>query len=192
MFGESGLSGAGASFQPGSVPAQEEYERPRAIAGSPVQTAIRILSLRLPRVIGAPGAIAPAPLLQSPGSGGDPRIDSLLERAWRRVMPNGPSLSQAPTVPVLPAGGDDRVGRMPTDIPPARYDAPLPSPWRRQRPSIDDAPLPRAPVPRVVPGEEQDGPRRPITDTPLPPPRVPDSDAGDFDPFEGYPNRFSI
>jgi hypothetical protein len=60
----------------------------RPSAGSGVQEAIRVLSLRLPRVVGAQSA-ASMPLLTSQGSGGNPMIDSIVNQVLSRVPQQG-------------------------------------------------------------------------------------------------------
>lgn len=92
---------------------------------SPIQDAIKILSLRIPRAVGASG-LAPMGLLNSPGSGGFPggqSLESLLMRIFgqqpgMRVgsgpvasMPYGnnpgqPTLPQGPSAPrIIPGSG---------------------------------------------------------------------------------------
>lgn len=185
MFGGSGLSGAGVGFQPGSGLTQEQYERQRAIGGSGVQEAIRILSLRLPRVMGAQGAIAPATLLQSEGSAGNPMIDRVLERAWQRVMGTGGPNSPQPAAPVLPAGGDQS-GTMPN------FQTPVYPGARREATSIDRGAMPYRPPspPRIIPGDQPEPPREPIFETPLPAPHQPGPDHLPSDPLAGWPNRY--
>jgi hypothetical protein len=56
----------GVSFLPGGDQANGQQNKPPA---EPLQQAIQMLSLRLPKVVGAQG-IAPGPLLQSRGDPG--------------------------------------------------------------------------------------------------------------------------
>jgi hypothetical protein len=113
----------GVNFQPGSG-SGGGGSRP---TGNPngVQEAIKVLSLRLPKVVGAQG-IAPAPLLQSGGSNGmGSRVDSVVNSILGRMFPTGqqppsnmpsfgtaPPMSSAPNMPNFggmsqPQGGAD-------------------------------------------------------------------------------------
>lgn len=99
---DTNLTSVGASFQPG-----QGQTGPNSGNGHPggggVQEAIKILSLRLPRVLGAQASVA-APLLTSPGSGGDRRVDDVISRAMRKVMGTGGPNFQQPTAPVMATG----------------------------------------------------------------------------------------
>lgn len=79
----------GVSFQPeyGDQRQQQQGSGPNASsAPQGVQEAIKILSLRLPTVVGA-RAVAPQALLSSPGSGGNPRVDSVVNSVMARFFP---------------------------------------------------------------------------------------------------------
>lgn len=78
-------NGIGVNFQPGAAGGSGQ-RRDGNQAG--VQEAIKILSLRLPKVVGAQG-IAPQALLSSPGGGGDPRVDSIVNQVWSKFFPTG-------------------------------------------------------------------------------------------------------
>jgi hypothetical protein len=78
----------GVSFQPGSQDFGQQEGQGRPSAGSGVQEAIRVLSLRLPRVVGAQSP-ASMPLLTSQGSGGNPMIDSIVNQILSRVPQQG-------------------------------------------------------------------------------------------------------
>src|SRR5688572_14678794 len=80
----------GVNFQPGGGQDLTQ-ERPRN-AGSGVQEAIKVLSLRLPKVVGAQAAV-PMPLMQSQGGGGN-RVDSVVNQILSRIMPTGQPQSQ--------------------------------------------------------------------------------------------------
>lgn len=81
----------GVSFQPGSEQnGQSPNGGSKPSSGSGVQEAIRILSLRLPRVLGAQG-VAPMPLLTSQGSGGNPRVDQIVNQVLARAGMGSPS-----------------------------------------------------------------------------------------------------
>lgn len=79
----------GKSFQPG---ADAQNGNVRGGPGqSPIQTAIKLLSLRLPSVVGARG-IAPQALLQSPGGaavGGDMGVDAVIAMLRRLMQQSG-------------------------------------------------------------------------------------------------------
>src|SRR5688572_16227147 len=80
----------GVNFQPGGGQDLTQ-ERPRN-AGSDVQEAIKVLSLRLPKVVGAQAAV-PQALMQSQGGGGN-RVDSVVNQILARIMPTGQPQSQ--------------------------------------------------------------------------------------------------
>jgi hypothetical protein len=77
----------GVNFQPGGD--EQDPRRRAASNGSQqgVQEAIKVLSLRLPKVVGAQ-AVAPGPLLRSQGSGGNPNVDSMVERVLAQMFGN--------------------------------------------------------------------------------------------------------
>lgn len=89
----------GVSFQPGSL--DQEQQRRQATNGTAqgVQEAIKVLSLRLPKVVGAQAA-APQALLQSPGSGGNSHVDSIVQSVLSKIFPQ--SGGPAPSAPTLP------------------------------------------------------------------------------------------
>jgi hypothetical protein len=139
----------GVNFQPGGGPDQAQGQRPPS--GSGVQEAIRVLSLRLPKVVGAQG-LAPQALLTSPGSDGNSRIDSVVSQVMARMFPSGPAQPTAPHVPSPFPSGEDVSSSMP--LPRAPYAPnvgndvrPLPS----QQPN---RPAPSKPAPRITPGYE--------------------------------------
>lgn len=78
----------GVNFQPGQN--GNGYD-PRGngapSAGNGVQEAIKVLSLRLPKVVGAQG-VAPQGLLESMGGGGS-RVDSVVNQVLSRMFPTG-------------------------------------------------------------------------------------------------------
>lgn len=80
----------GVNFQPGV-----SGTGPNARTGDTgVQEAIKVLSLRLPKVVGAQG-IAAAPLLTSQGSGGS-RVDSVVNSILGRMFPTGDAGGEMP------------------------------------------------------------------------------------------------
>lgn len=90
----------GVNFQPGSgFGGQTRKADSRAPEG--VQEAIKVLSLRLPKVVGAQ-AVSPQALLTSQGSGGNPNVDSLVEKVLQRVFPSQTGGSPAPAAPMIP------------------------------------------------------------------------------------------
>lgn len=66
-----------------------------------VQEAIKVLSLRLPKVVGAQG-IAPQALLSSQGSGGS-RVDSVVNTVLGRMFPSGQQEASAPSFGTAPS-----------------------------------------------------------------------------------------
>lgn len=89
----------GVNFQPGSQDFGQNSGNAKPSSGSGVQEAIRVLSLRLPKVQGANAAI-PMPLMTSQGSGGNPRVDSVVQQVLSRIPQQQPRQSmQAPTAP---------------------------------------------------------------------------------------------
>lgn len=89
----------GVSFQPGGERyGQQSNGGQSGAPASNVQEAIKILSLRLPKVVGAQ-AVSPQALLASQGSGGNPRVDSVVNSVLARMFPTGQAPTQAPMVP---------------------------------------------------------------------------------------------
>lgn len=138
----------GANFQPQANDPNNGDQRKKPDAG--VQEAIKVLSLRLPKVVGAQG-IAPSALLNAPGAGGDSRIDSVVNRVLAQYLPTGPAEpGQVPTIG-QPSPGES--GTMPPS-PPVRMDGippqtPLSSFVPRREPPAE-APRPPARPPHVV------------------------------------------
>ncbi len=99
----------GVNFQPGTPGYGEQGpSRPQSGSNQGVQEAIKVLSLRLPKVVGA-RSVAPAPLLTSQGSGGSPHVDSIVESVLARVFPG--RTSPTPTAPMFPTHmGDGGTG----------------------------------------------------------------------------------
>lgn len=159
----------GLSFQP-----QADANGNGASATPPVQQAVKLLSLRLPSVVGA-RAIAPQALLESPGSAGAGGpggmtgdalvawLKKLLQQSQAPVPPQAqsvlqPSMSQVPTFgPSAGGGGVERTGAEgsgATAMSQPRLQVPLAS-----APPSYSAPGP----PRVIPGGEV-----PIAPSPIP------------------------
>lgn len=144
--------GLGISFAP--TPTQER----RAVVGSPLQQAIQVLSLRLPKWAGARQTPIPQPLLGQPGAGpvgadwGASVIQNILAQ-----------LTGQPGV-VPPMGG---IGPQPTYQPPRGGFNP---PGSRTNPgSFMPAPPSMPPPPVITPGS-QDRPSPDLTTSEPPPP----------------------
>ena len=92
--------GYGVSFLPGG---DQSYTRPGAAGSSPVQEAIKVLSLRVPRVVGST-PLAPLALLSGQGGGGLPSgvVDTLL-RALTPPTNAQPPVAAVPSSPTLQA-----------------------------------------------------------------------------------------
>jgi len=160
----------GVSFQPGTngehgqQNGQGNGARPSA---GGVQEAIKILSLRLPKVVGAQAAV-PMPLLTSQGSGGNPMVDSIVSQVMSRVPGAQPSFS-APPQPFQPPAAMPDFSALIQQL----YRAPRvsigerPQVPTRQEPSVDVAPNPY-PVPR---GPEQQAPAIDYAPQPAQPPQ---------------------
>lgn len=107
---------AGINFQPGSQDGDQQ-RRPQRPNGSMegVQEAIKVLSLHLPKVVGAQ-AVAPSALLQSQGSGGNHSVDSMVERVLQRIFPTASRAPGAPNAPMVPppVGADREAQGAPT------------------------------------------------------------------------------
>ena len=97
----------GVNFQPGGMPGGDPAQ-PKPGQGSGVQEAIKVLSLRLPKVVGAQSA-APQALLQGSGAQGN-RVDSVVQQVLARMMPTG----QPPPSPPQMGGPSGQPGPMPS------------------------------------------------------------------------------
>ena len=76
----------GVNFQPGAN-SQNDQNGNGQSRSSGIQEAIKILSLRLPKVVGAQAG-APQALLTSQGGGGS-RVDSVVNQIMSRILPTG-------------------------------------------------------------------------------------------------------
>lgn len=88
----------GVNFQPGGGFQGGPQQKPGGNSNG-IQEAIKVLSLRLPRVVGAQ-AISPQGLLGAPGAQGN-RVDSVVNQVLSRMFPSGgqmtsPSFGTAP------------------------------------------------------------------------------------------------
>lgn len=140
------LENFGLSFLPGAEQQDRASDEPTA----QLADVIRILSMRLPRVLGA-RPIAPDALLTSPGSRGNPLVDSIVGHVLRNV----------PSAAPLPSGGDN------TATPFARLlQASIPG-------GGAETTVPAIPPPRVIPIAPPTSPETPIATGAAPaPPRV--------------------
>lgn len=91
----------GVSFLPNG---DQRYQRPSGGTGaSPVQEAIKVLSLRVPRVVGST-PLAPLALLTGQGGGGAPSgvVETLLRALAPPQSPSAPPVAAVPTPATLP------------------------------------------------------------------------------------------
>jgi len=143
---------------------------PRGPQVSP-QEAIRVLSLRVPRVVGA-GSPIPGQLLNAPGGaafggggsmGGGMGLEDFLAMIFGQRRPGGISGQPSPVRQIADgSGGTTRVDAPPMYAPPDEVRQPLP--W-------DPDPLPRVVVgQRPGSGDLPSGPGLPATTTPTPTP----------------------
>lgn len=104
----------GINFQPGA-PDQQQNGQGLSRQSNPqqegVQQAIKVLSLRLPKVVGAQASVA-APLLQSQGGGGRPHVDSIVESVLKKYLPS--EGGSAPSAPMLPTSSEPAMPNAPT------------------------------------------------------------------------------
>ncbi len=154
----------GVSFQPGS-PDQTQNGGPKTNPSGSVQEAIKVLSLRLPKVVGAQ-ALAPQALLGSAGSGGNPRVDSVVTGILRKMFPTE-SFDEPggdPNAGAIPVLGQEQPGVSNTmPIPPTAptFDGNVRGPMYRPPPQPPQTPT--LTIPRFTPGGD-------VPDEPLVPP----------------------
>lgn len=165
----------GVSFQPGQQGGYGQSNSPQRQMPEGVQEAIKVLSLRLPRVVGA-NAIAPAPLLNSPGAGG--HVDGIVSNILSKLMPSGATPPQAPA-PMVPSNAPSFAGGGASPLAAAAHYQPAPSApivphfsgGTPDAPRIDDgkggnAGVPPSPWPSTIPGG---APGAPPNASPAPP-----------------------
>jgi hypothetical protein len=151
------MAGLGVSFLPGSQDMQSGAAgamggRPGA-PRNPIQEAVKILSLRLPKVFGRQ-ALAPAPLLQAPGGMGQPGAKGNVTAqalAGLAGLPPSMAMPQMPA-PMLGGGTDTTHGWANQE---RGLNGREPSGWPAPAPSSAPAPfLPptRDLPPRIIPG----------------------------------------
>jgi hypothetical protein len=138
----------GASFAPGQDPNQQQ----QGSQGVPLQEAIRLLALRLPRVFGAQ-AVSPGALLSGPGGSalGNPLAALVLQSLMPAMGQEPPSPQQAspspgPTAGPMP-GGKVKPAGLPGGMPGG---PPMPGPGPMM-PSAPMGPPPAAfvPMPKI-------------------------------------------
>jgi hypothetical protein len=138
--------------------------------GGDLADAFKVLSLRLPRVLGAQ-ALAPSRLLTSPGAAG---------------VPGGFNPASAVFQALLDAmsGGSSYLGERRT---PGSLSDFFGNEGHRSDP-VSEPPMPRPPAPRIVPGDV------PVVRQPVAwqdePPTVPPASMGDGGVGRGRPNRY--
>jgi len=158
----------GVSFQPGQSGSMDAQNKPKSSANTGVQEAIKVLSLRLPKVVGA-RAMAPQALLESPGSGGG-RVDSVVSQVMGRMFPTG---APAPSAPMVPSAAPESGPAAPSITGSVTPTTPLASmvPQEAFAPSVARAPrvspIQDAPPPQRIdytqPGRPSDGTKTEVT-----------------------------
>jgi hypothetical protein len=167
----------GIAFQPGS----QRNDSNGADAGNrtatvPVQEAVRLLSLRLPSVVGA-RALAPGTLLRSPGSAGltgpgGMNVDAMIEWLRRQMQQSGASVpSQAEGIFGSP---------QPASLQPSGSQPRVDTPTQAPAPEPTFAP----PPPRVVPAVRPAEPSAPPVQAPEEPAPAADFSPQHVDPYE--------
>lgn len=165
----------GRTFQPGAAGESGNGGQGRELPETPIQQAIKLISLRFPRVVGG-GAPAPTMLLRGPGAGGSPLAESAVlqtQAAARRLLgavlgqmppsiqsPQGgfappPTVTPSPSMPPPSSGGPSGggpFGAPPPMQPPVRHMGPPQTPTfgpPRPRPAPPSIPTFRPPTPRI-------------------------------------------
>lgn len=138
------------------VPDEQNLQQGKAGVGrgamTPTQQAIKLLSLRLPRVVGG-SPIAPAPLLQSQGSKGMPSPDSIASQVLKNVLPTDQTQRDGMAAPSVP-----RQQTYQPDTPPSPSSYSMPSLRPGELDGGMNAPpgayttSPQTPTPNVTPG----------------------------------------
>ena len=149
----------GISFVPGAQPDnQNGMSGGRGGASrNPIQEAVKILSLRLPKFYGS-GSIAPAPLLQAPGGMGQPGArGNVTAQALAQMagLPMAQPSMAAPQIPTLGGGTDTTTGWNQQERDLNRPQAP--SGLQTQIADMARAAASAIRPPRVVPGQTTDG-----------------------------------
>ena len=163
----------GANFQPSGAGPGGGGNDPRRRAQQGLQEAIQVLSLRLPKAVGAQ-SVAPSALLNAQGSGGNPMIDSVVSRVMSRMMPTGdkPPMGNVPSVPPIvgqPSPGESGTNPPPSTNPPSppvRYEPPPTTPLSSFMRAPRISPSEEGGVVRSTPAPEAD------PSAPPPPPQL--------------------
>jgi hypothetical protein len=115
-------SGFGVSFLPGG---DASYTRPTSGNASPIQEAIKVLSLRVPRVVGST-PLTPLALLTGQGGGGLP--SGLVETLLRSLTPPAgtPPVASVPTQQTQGQAPSMGLGTAPQPVQPSILGAPSP------------------------------------------------------------------
>lgn len=148
----------GVNFQPGSL--QQEQQRRQEQTGSAqgVQEAIKVLSLRLPKTVGAQATVAPQ-LLNSQGSGGRPHVDSIVESVLAKYFP-GAGEAQA-SAPMIPSDAPSQAPVESPQVPSANAGQPEAPRQQPQTPAPQPPPNFWTNLPRIIiglpPGDQQFG-----------------------------------
>lgn len=132
----------GVSFQPGAGGGSWTTPQSSGQRSNPVQEAIKVLSLRLPKVVGAQ-SVSPSSLLTSGGSNGG-RVDSVVNAVLSRMFPTG----QAGQMPNAPSFGTAPSVDAPQDAPSFSGSGYTPYQSRTEQPM----PTPFTQTPRVIVG----------------------------------------
>ena len=172
----------GVNFQPGLSDASNQGKPQGGTnTGAGVQEAIKVLSLRLPRVVGAQ-AVSPQALLNSQGGGGS-RVDSVVNQVLAKYFPTAGTPSPAQNFGSMPTFDPNQGAQQ------AAFTSEIPytSPFGGVKQY--DQPAGRNMTPRVVVDLPPPGslPEAPFVGTPKP--NLPTIDGG-WSPFPGMVEPF--
>lgn len=178
------------------VPDDQNLQQGKAGASrggmTPTQQAVKLLSLRLPRVVGG-SPIAPAPLLQSQGGRGMPSPDSIASQVLKNVLPTNQTAPAGPAAPSVPQ--PDAIGMQ---APNASYSDNKPlasSPFRIETPTAAPSVPTQMPTPNIAPGLNPAPalPNVPTTPNSLPIPAYPEAQPGPVSrDVQPNPNEFIV
>lgn len=183
----------GLSFQPGAQQNGTGGDREQAAGRTtPVQQAIRLLSLRLPSVLGA-RAIAPQALLGSQGSAGLATGGMSLDEFLRRLMAqSGAGIPpEAQGVFNVPSPQEDRERGVSRELPRpggTRVGRPVQDPPRPPRPPETPSGGPQPPTRTPPPNVTVEAPRSPRTPDLAPPAPAPSPSLPQASPLDDYDN----
>lgn len=126
------MPGYGIGFQPG----QDKGQGSGTAEPPPLESVVKLLSLRLPSVVGARG-IAPQALLNAPGMAGAGMSGGMGEQQWLQILQrllSGQGGGMGPQTMGLPGGTADPRIIPGSQKPPIEGPFPLPVPDRSQQP----------------------------------------------------------